>query len=61
MASYTLKTLFSFNYNNGANPFTGLTPDSAGNLYGTTYGGGSGYGTVFEILPLVFLISNTVP
>lgn len=27
----------------------GLTVDSAGNLYGTTYGGGLGYGTVFKL------------
>lgn len=32
----------------GAYPFTGLTVDAGDNLYGTTFGGGSGgYGTVF--------------
>jgi uncharacterized repeat protein (TIGR03803 family) len=36
----------------GANPTSRLTFDSAGNLYGTTYGGGLwGYGTVFELSP----------
>ncbi len=34
----------------GAAPWGGLAFDSAGNLYGTTFGGGSeGYGTVFEL------------
>ncbi len=35
----------------GAHPTSGLTPDSAGNFYGTTYYGGRGYGTVFELSP----------
>ncbi len=34
----------------GENPVAGLVVDPAGNVYGTTfYGGTSGYGTVFEI------------
>ncbi|MGA8813751.1 MAG: choice-of-anchor tandem repeat GloVer-containing protein [Candidatus Sulfotelmatobacter sp.] len=33
----------------GATPSAGLTMDAAGNLYGTTLDGGSGYGTVFKL------------
>ena len=35
----------------GAFPFSGLTWDPYGNLYGTTYGGGNGTGTVYELSP----------
>jgi uncharacterized repeat protein (TIGR03803 family) len=44
--------LYSFTSNpDGANPNSGLTWDSQGNLYGTTYGGGSGNGAVYELSP----------
>ena len=38
----------------GENPFAGLIQGVDGNLYGTTFGGGSikGFGTVFKITPL---------
>jgi uncharacterized repeat protein (TIGR03803 family) len=36
----------------GSTPYSGLTPDSSGNYYGTTSDGGSyGAGTVFELSP----------
>jgi uncharacterized repeat protein (TIGR03803 family) len=36
----------------GATPYSTLTTDSAGNLYGTTFAGGaSGIGTVYELAP----------
>ncbi|MFZ0318854.1 MAG: choice-of-anchor tandem repeat GloVer-containing protein [Candidatus Sulfotelmatobacter sp.] len=37
----------------GSNPYSGLFLDGSGNLYGTTYHGGSryGYGTVYQITP----------
>jgi uncharacterized repeat protein (TIGR03803 family) len=48
--SNSLTTLVSFNNTNGSTPLAGLVRDSAGNLFGTTSGGGAyGYGTVFEI------------
>jgi uncharacterized repeat protein (TIGR03803 family) len=46
------KALHSFGTVNadGARPFAGLVLDSAGNLYGTTFAGGSyGRGTVFQL------------
>jgi uncharacterized repeat protein (TIGR03803 family) len=47
----TLTVLYSFSSGtDGANPYAGLVMDKAGNLYGTTYfGGSSGYGTVFML------------
>ncbi len=49
--SGTITTLANFDYTDGAGPKGGIVLDAAGNLYGTTeYGGGGGYGTVFEIV-----------
>jgi uncharacterized repeat protein (TIGR03803 family) len=52
----TITTLASFSGSNGSTPWAGLVMDSAGNLFGTTTGGGIGYtgpgtghGTVFEV------------
>lgn len=35
----------------GASPFSTLTFDNSGNLYGTTVGGGTGWGTVYQLTP----------
>jgi uncharacterized repeat protein (TIGR03803 family) len=45
-------TLFEFNDKDGVGPYCPLVFDAAGNLYGTTVGGGEfGDGTVFELSP----------
>jgi len=51
--SWTETVLYSFaNTPDGANPVNGLVMDTAGNLYGVTYAGGTGgNGTVFELSP----------
>lgn len=52
--TWTEKVLYSFkNSPDGANPINTLIMDSAGNLYGTTFAGGSGSGdgTIFELSP----------
>lgn len=46
------RVLVNFNANNGNGPYGGLISDVAGNLYGTTTGGGvHSAGTVFELMP----------
>jgi uncharacterized repeat protein (TIGR03803 family) len=53
---WSYKAVYSFRKNgrDGTNPEGGLIIDSAGNLYGTTFGGGTyGFGTVFELSPAV--------
>ena len=48
-----LTSLYSFcsqtNCIDGVSPYAGLVQATNGNIYGTTYGGGSGAGTVFKI------------
>jgi uncharacterized repeat protein (TIGR03803 family) len=45
-----LVTLATFNGANGDEPLAGLTEDSSGNLFGTTYQGGDyGDGTIFKV------------
>jgi hypothetical protein len=41
--SWTFSTIHTFNYSDGAYPMGSLIMDSAGNLYGSTNGGGSTY------------------
>jgi uncharacterized repeat protein (TIGR03803 family) len=51
---WAVKILYSFQNNriDGSGPYAGVIFDPAGNLYGTTIGGGSNeYGTVFELSP----------
>ncbi len=51
---WTETVLHSFNQDgtDGVSPESSLVLDAAGNLYGTTYGGGAhGFGTVFELSP----------
>lgn len=51
---WTEKTLHNFNLNgvDGNYPVASVIFDAAGNLYGTTYSGGSGgYGTVYSLIP----------
>jgi uncharacterized repeat protein (TIGR03803 family) len=49
---WAAQSLHQFDGADGAQPIGGLILDSSGNLFGTTSvgGGGSGYGTVFEIM-----------
>jgi uncharacterized repeat protein (TIGR03803 family) len=50
--SYKEKLLWSFNNTDGSEPYANPILGSSGNLYGTTYDGGSSdYGTVFEFNP----------
>jgi len=51
--SGTEKVLYSFSGGaDGGGPWGGLVRDAQGNLYGTTYSGGTyGYGTVFKLTP----------
>jgi uncharacterized repeat protein (TIGR03803 family) len=43
----------------GGYPIDGLAKDAAGNLYGTTYGGGSGAGCVYQGCGVLFELTTT--
>ncbi len=58
----TVGTLAVFTGPNGASPQDTLTADAAGNLFGTTYAGGSaGQGTVFELSPAATSTTSEAP
>lgn len=49
-SGWTENIIHSFGYGDGAYPYSRVILDNVGNLYGTTWGGGSnGDGTVFEL------------
>jgi uncharacterized repeat protein (TIGR03803 family) len=57
----TLTTLATFNTQNGSFPLGSLIVDVAGNLYGTTSGGGQyGRGTVFKLNPTTGILTTLV-
>ena len=51
--------LRTFNYSNGAAPFAGLVQAADGNLYGTTYNGGSGTSCPIGTCGTIFRITTT--
>jgi uncharacterized repeat protein (TIGR03803 family) len=58
-AAQTEQVLYAFNGASGSDSISGLIFDGSGNLYGTTYSGGTstncggGCGTVFELTPVL--------
>lgn len=52
-SSWNFATIYEFHYGNGAYPMGSLIIDTAGNLYGTTNGGGSTYngGVAYKLSP----------
>jgi uncharacterized repeat protein (TIGR03803 family) len=59
--THSFSTLATFNYINGEGPWAGVIADAAGNLYGTTRGGGpNNAGTVFEVAAGTHALSTLV-
>jgi len=57
--SHTIQTLVNLNSSTGTSPQSGLTFDAAGNMFGTTSGGGTyGDGTIYEISAATHNIST---
>jgi uncharacterized repeat protein (TIGR03803 family) len=50
----------SFSGHGGINPYCRLIRDSSGSLYGTTFNGGGGYGTVFKLSPSGSTYTETI-
>lgn len=49
---WTYSVIHNFHSTDGANPRTGVVLDSSGNIFGTTYSGGSsGFGVVYRLSP----------
>ena len=46
---WTFQMVHRFNGSDGLFAYWGVTPDSAGNLYGATYSGGDSFGLVFKL------------
>ena len=47
--SWQLTVLYSFSHPNGYGPIGNLVMDDSGNLYGTTYSLGAGWGNIFKL------------
>jgi len=61
VGAYKEKVIWNFDGENGNTPDAGLFVDTAGNLYGTTYlGGSSGYGSVFVVNPAAAVTTTTM-
>ena len=54
VGGWAYKLVYSFTgAGDGAEPIGNVTFDQSGNLYGATYTGGNGWGTIFELTPSV--------
>jgi hypothetical protein len=54
-SKFVYQTLYNFlgsSRGDGANPYGAPIPDSAGNIYGTTMGGGNGSGVAYKLSPM---------